>query len=317
VCCPHLPSAALDLVSPSRPQGGGASTSQGHPRTSSGRRSNAWNLLVAEATAKEIGHVGLAEALELTALIAEKEPTRPGPSAPRKTHSRALGGLMVAGGLEMKLTATGHTSSTAIRARSVRGSEPPPVSLPREGRTLTFALSEVCVTLLPRTTVFTTPRRCEGRRPAVKRTLMLQTHVRATARAGSHSYSPTPQAVIGDSWPPCKWPSRVASEPAPASEADRPVTERRSSVGARPPDPLILSCNPANNELKPGQRQPLPKKPRASSGRRSRPAPASTHHRQMLSAAASTVGLTSPERLGGAARSPIAHISLGRSALRC
>ena len=38
-----------------------------------------------------------------------------------------------------------------------------------------------------------------------------------------------------------------------------PVTERRSSVGARPPDPLILSCNPANNELKPGQRQPLPK----------------------------------------------------------
>jgi hypothetical protein len=30
---------------------------------------------------------------------------------------------MVAGGLEVKLTAMGHTSSTAIRARSVRGSE--------------------------------------------------------------------------------------------------------------------------------------------------------------------------------------------------
>jgi hypothetical protein len=26
VCCPHLPSAALDLVSPSRPPGGGTST---------------------------------------------------------------------------------------------------------------------------------------------------------------------------------------------------------------------------------------------------------------------------------------------------
>ena len=93
---------------------------------------------------------------------------------------------------------------------------------PSGGAHTHIALSEVCVTLRPRTTGFTTPRRCEGRRMAVKRTLMLQTHVRATARAGSHSYSPTPQAVIGDSWPPCKWPSRVASEPAPASEADRP-----------------------------------------------------------------------------------------------
>jgi hypothetical protein len=37
--------------------------------------------------------------------------------------------------------------------------------------------------------------------------------------------------------------------------------------------PLILSCNPAHNELKPGQRQPLPKKPRALSGRRLTPGP--------------------------------------------
>src|SRR5436305_1394474 len=120
---------------------------------------------------------------DLTTLIAEKERTRPCPSAPRKTHSRALGELMVAGGLEMKLTAMGHTSSTAIRARSVWGSELPPVSLPEEGRTLNIALSEVCVTLRPRTTGFTTPWRCdEGRRMAVKGTLMLQTQVRSCGR---------------------------------------------------------------------------------------------------------------------------------------
>jgi hypothetical protein len=33
-------------------------------------------VLVAEATAREIGHVSLAEALELTLLIAQKEPHR-------------------------------------------------------------------------------------------------------------------------------------------------------------------------------------------------------------------------------------------------
>ena len=41
------------------------------------------NLLVAEATAREIGHVSLAEALELTALIAEYEPSRHGRFAVR------------------------------------------------------------------------------------------------------------------------------------------------------------------------------------------------------------------------------------------
>src|SRR5262249_44292226 len=40
------------------------------------------NLLVAEATAREIGHVSLVEALELTALIARKAPRRhPGVAA--------------------------------------------------------------------------------------------------------------------------------------------------------------------------------------------------------------------------------------------
>jgi hypothetical protein len=66
-----------------RPQGGGASTSQGHPRTVFRRALEPENLLVAEATAREIGHVSLGEALELTALIAEKEPSWHGPFAVR------------------------------------------------------------------------------------------------------------------------------------------------------------------------------------------------------------------------------------------
>jgi hypothetical protein len=58
--------------------GGGASTSQGHPRTVFRRALERGNLLVAEATAREIGQVSFAEALELTLLIAEKEPHRHG-----------------------------------------------------------------------------------------------------------------------------------------------------------------------------------------------------------------------------------------------
>jgi hypothetical protein len=65
--------------------------------------------------------------------------------------------------------------------------------------------------------------------------------------------------------------------------------------------PLILSCNPANNELKPGQRQPLPKsRGRQAAGAHARPR-LTPNHGQILSAAASTVGLTLPERLGGVA----------------
>jgi hypothetical protein len=48
-------------------------TSQGHPRTVFHRALEHGNLLVAEATAKEVGRISLAEALELTILIARKE----------------------------------------------------------------------------------------------------------------------------------------------------------------------------------------------------------------------------------------------------
>jgi hypothetical protein len=56
---------------------------QGHPRTVFRRALEPENLLVVEATTREIGHVSLAEALELTALIAEKEPSWHGPFAVR------------------------------------------------------------------------------------------------------------------------------------------------------------------------------------------------------------------------------------------
>ena len=61
---------------PSRPQGGGASTSQGHPQTILRRALERGNLLVAEATARELQRVSLPDALELTILIAQKEPRR-------------------------------------------------------------------------------------------------------------------------------------------------------------------------------------------------------------------------------------------------
>jgi hypothetical protein len=51
-------------------------TAQGHPRTIFRRAIEHGNLTVAEATVREIGVVSLAEALALTALVAQKEPHR-------------------------------------------------------------------------------------------------------------------------------------------------------------------------------------------------------------------------------------------------
>ena len=49
-------------------------TSQGHPRTTFRRALERGNLLLAETTAREVGHVDLREALELAALIAHHDP---------------------------------------------------------------------------------------------------------------------------------------------------------------------------------------------------------------------------------------------------
>ena len=51
-------------------------TSQGHPRTIFRRALERGNLLVAEATVREVGVLDLREALELTALIAEHDRSR-------------------------------------------------------------------------------------------------------------------------------------------------------------------------------------------------------------------------------------------------
>jgi hypothetical protein len=58
-------------------------TSQGHPRAVFRRAIERGNLLVAEMTAREIGKVSLIEALELTALIALKDPPRHGRAGTR------------------------------------------------------------------------------------------------------------------------------------------------------------------------------------------------------------------------------------------
>jgi hypothetical protein len=60
-------------------------------------------------------------------------------------------------------------------------------------------------------------------------------------------------------------PSPTGLRPAYSAAAKRPPT---SDLAATWPEGGEAFCSLANNELKPGQRQPLPKKPRASSGRR-------------------------------------------------
>jgi hypothetical protein len=55
---------------------GAASTSQGHPYTIFHRALERKNLLIAEATAKELPRLNLTDALDLTTLIARKDPRR-------------------------------------------------------------------------------------------------------------------------------------------------------------------------------------------------------------------------------------------------
>jgi hypothetical protein len=74
--------ANLDLLPPPGP-GKAQRTSQGHPRTIFKRALEHDNLVLAEATAREIGRVAVAEALELTALVARKQPERYGRFAAR------------------------------------------------------------------------------------------------------------------------------------------------------------------------------------------------------------------------------------------
>jgi hypothetical protein len=51
-------------------------TAQGHPRATFKRAIERGNLMVAEMTARELGRISLGEALELTILIAQRDPRR-------------------------------------------------------------------------------------------------------------------------------------------------------------------------------------------------------------------------------------------------
>jgi hypothetical protein len=66
---------AGSLVTAAGP-GKASTTAQGHPRAIFQRSIERGNLLVAETTLREIGRVTLTEALQLTALIAVKDPRR-------------------------------------------------------------------------------------------------------------------------------------------------------------------------------------------------------------------------------------------------
>jgi hypothetical protein len=60
----------------SRPRIGAQLTAQGHPRAIFRRAVERKNLLIAEATARELGALDLAEALDLVCLVAEQRPER-------------------------------------------------------------------------------------------------------------------------------------------------------------------------------------------------------------------------------------------------
>jgi len=79
----QLRRSPLDSASRLGPGRGATSTSQGHPRTIFRRALEHDNLVLAEVTAREIGRVTIAEALELTALVARKQPQRYGRFAAR------------------------------------------------------------------------------------------------------------------------------------------------------------------------------------------------------------------------------------------
>jgi hypothetical protein len=108
--------------------GGGASTSQGHPRTIFRRALEHDNLVVAEVTAREIGRVTIAEALELTALVTRKQPQRYGRFPARwlclylEEHEKATleDAELLVSNLRSLATRKDHASALAILREAAR-----------------------------------------------------------------------------------------------------------------------------------------------------------------------------------------------------
>jgi hypothetical protein len=122
------PSPLYTAYAVSAPGGGGASTSQGRPYTVFRRALERGNLLVAEATAREVGRISLAEALELTFLIARKEPGRHPRVAARwllryleeRAEATIAEAAMVAGCLEALGGDSHGEAAQALRAMAER-----------------------------------------------------------------------------------------------------------------------------------------------------------------------------------------------------
>jgi hypothetical protein len=119
----------LDLRDRLGPRGG-PSTPQGHPRAIFGQALERDNLVLAEVTAREIGRVTIAEALELTALVARKQPHRYGRFAARwlclylEEHERAtLEHIeLLVSNLRSFATPKDHGSALAILREAARQS---------------------------------------------------------------------------------------------------------------------------------------------------------------------------------------------------
>jgi hypothetical protein len=95
-------------------------TALGRPRSTFRRALERENLLIAEAVARELGRITLVEALELTALVARKDPKRRGRVAARwllrflEDHERVTidEAVLVAGALAA-LGGAGHDAAFA------------------------------------------------------------------------------------------------------------------------------------------------------------------------------------------------------------
>ena len=104
------------------------STSQGHPRTIFRRALEHDNLVLAKVTAREIGRVTIAEALELTALVAPKQPHRYGRFAARwlclylEEHEKATldDVALLVSNLQSLATSTVHALALAILRKAAR-----------------------------------------------------------------------------------------------------------------------------------------------------------------------------------------------------
>ena len=90
-------------------------TAQGHPRAIFRRAIERRNLLIAEATARELGALDLAEALDLVCLVAEKHPARLDTFARRWLARLAVEKALRLPELDIAITALRRSLGTSCR----------------------------------------------------------------------------------------------------------------------------------------------------------------------------------------------------------